>query len=246
MIDDSSKPLALVTGASRGIGASAALALAQKGYHVIAIARTVSALENLDDNIKAAGGSATLVPLDLKDFDAIDRLGASIFERWGKLDALVGNAGVLGGLSPIGHFDQKKWDEVFAVNVTANWRLIRSMDQLLRLAPAGRAVFVSSRASWACKAYWGLYSASKAALDALVRTYATEIKDTSATANLLNPGAVHTRMRTQAFPGEEPETLTKPQQIAEALVEIVDPASTINGQIYDYPSRSWLTFQPPA
>jgi NAD(P)-dependent dehydrogenase (short-subunit alcohol dehydrogenase family) len=242
----SSQSLALVTGASRGIGAATAKALAEAGYHVIAIARTVGALEVLDDSIQKAGGSATLVPLDLKDHEGIDRLGASIYERWGRLDALIGNAGILGGLSPIGHADPKKWDEIFAINVTANWRLIRSLDPLLRLSPAGRAVFVTSRAAWTCKAYWGPYSASKAALEALVRTYATETHDTAVNVNLLNPGAVHTRMRTQAYPGEDPATLVQPDEIASALLTLVSPDCTQSGRVFDYPKNAWLDFQEPA
>jgi NAD(P)-dependent dehydrogenase (short-subunit alcohol dehydrogenase family) len=239
-----SKRLAVVTGASRGIGEAAAKALAQAGYHVIAVARTVGALEVLDDAIQKAGGSATLVPLDLRDYDAIDRLGASIFERWGHLDALVGNAGVLGGLSPVGHFDPKKWDEVFAVNVTANWRLIRSLDPLLKLSAAGRAVFITSRASSSCKAYWGAYSSSKAALDALVRTYAVEVENTPVNVNLLNPGAVHTRMRTQAYPGEDAATLVKPDEIASAIVTLVSPECTQSGGVFNYPTNSWVSTDP--
>ena len=172
------KPLqdrvAVVTGASRGIGRAAALALAEAGAHVIALARTQGALEELDDQIRGMGGSATLVPVNLKDYPALDRLGAAIHERWGRLDILLGNAGILGEVAPITHIDQPVWDEVMAVNVTANWRLIRSLDPLLRASDAGRALFVTSAAAHKCLAYWGPYSVSKAALEALVRTYAAE------------------------------------------------------------------------
>ena len=160
--------VALVTGASRGLGASAAVALAKERAHIIATARTEGGLAELDDQIKAVGGSATLVPIDIRDFDAIDRLGLAIFERWKKLDILIGNAGVLGKLTPMAHVDQKMWDEVMAVNVTANYRLIRSLDVLLRQSDAGRAVFVTSGLANKCWAYWGPYSISKAALEAMV------------------------------------------------------------------------------
>ncbi len=170
--------IALVTGASRGIGRATALELAKAGAHVIAVARTVGGLEELDDEIRAAGSAATLVPIDLKDFDAIDRLGAAVLERWGKLDILVGNAGMLGPLSPLGHVEPKAFDEVMAVNVTANWRLIRSLDPLLQASDAGRALFVSSGAAHKTMAYWGPYSISKAALQALAMTYAAETQRT--------------------------------------------------------------------
>src|SRR5674476_915332 len=192
-----SKPLAdriaLITGASRGIGAALALQLAQAGSHVVAVARTVGGLEELDDKIKAAGGSATLVPLDVKDSDGIARLALALNERYGRLDVLIGNAGILGPLSPLGHVEPKDWDNVFAVNVTANWQLIRTMDPLLRAAPAGRAVFMTSGLSWMGKAYWGPYAASKAALDALVRTYAAETATSNVRVNVFNPGPTRTR-----------------------------------------------------
>ncbi|HEX9906584.1 MAG TPA: SDR family NAD(P)-dependent oxidoreductase, partial [Propylenella sp.] len=170
--------IAVVTGASRGIGYFAAKGFAEAGAHVLAVARTVGGLEELDDEIKAAGGSATLVPLDLKDFAGIDRLGAAIHERWGRLDIFLANAGILGQLSPLGHIPPKVWDDVIAVNVTANWRLIRSLDPLLRQSDAGRALFISSGAARACRPFWGAYSVSKAALEALARTYAAEVAKT--------------------------------------------------------------------
>jgi Dehydrogenases with different specificities (related to short-chain alcohol dehydrogenases) len=240
------KRIALVTGASRGIGRAVAKALAAAGCHVMAIARTQGGLEELDDEIRAEGGTATLVPMDLTDFPAIDRLGLAIYERYGRLDVLVGNAGVLGPLSPLGHVDPKRWDEVMRVNVDANWRLIRSFDPLLRQSPAGRAVFVTSGAAHKCRAYWGPYAVSKAAVEVLVRTYAAENVNTSAVkANLLNPGALRTRMRAQAMPGEDPMTLRTPDDLAPFVVEMVDPGQTRTGMIYDFPTDEWLQPQMP-
>ena len=226
--------IALVTGASRGIGRAVALELARGGAQVIATARTQGGLEELDDEIKALGGSATLVPANITDFAAIDRLGAAIFERWGRLDILVGNAGVLGKLTPLGHMDPKVWDEVMAVNVTANWRLIRSLDPLLRASDAGRAVFVTSGLAQKCWAYWGGYSISKAALEALVKTCAAENATTGVRANLFSPGPVATKMRATAMPGEDPATLPSPQDVARQLVEMCGTGFTGNGETWKY------------
>ncbi|WP_137392445.1 SDR family NAD(P)-dependent oxidoreductase [Rhodoligotrophos defluvii] len=225
--------IALVTGASRGIGYATAKALAAEGAHIIALARTVGGLEELDDEIKALGGAATLVPVDLRDFDALDRLGVSIYERWGKLDILIGNAGVLGRLTPVGHIKPKEWDEAFAVNVTANWRLIRSLDVLLRQSDAGRALFITSGAARNARAYWGLYSTTKAALETLVLTYAKEVAITPVRVNLLNPGATRTAMRAKAMPGEDPASLPAPADIAAQIPPLVAPALTDNGAIWD-------------
>jgi NAD(P)-dependent dehydrogenase (short-subunit alcohol dehydrogenase family) len=244
MVNDLEGRNAVVTGASRGIGRATALALARAGVHVIALARTQGGLEELDDEIKAAGGTATLVPADLKDFAAIDRLGAAIFERWKKLDILIGNAGVLGRLSPLGHIEPKTWDEAMAVNVTANWRLIRSLDPLLRQSDAGRAVFVTSGAAQKCKAYWGTYSVSKAALDALMKTYAAEVETTRVRANLFSPGPTRTKMRAQAFPGEDPDTLPEPEAIADQLIEMVSPSFSDNGTIWAYNSKGLTKVSP--
>ncbi len=231
--------IAVITGASRGIGRAVALACAREGAHVILLARTQGGLEEVDDDIKAAGGNATLVPVDLQDFDAIDRLGASIFERWGKLDILVGNAGILGKLTPLDHIDPEVWDRVMAINVTANWRLIRSLDPLLQQSDAGRAVFVTSGAAVNCGAYWGVYSVSKAALDALIKTYAAENASKSVAANLFNPGPVRTGMRAQAMPGEDPETLPTPEMVAETFIPLVTPECSQNGMVYDFPTQSF-------
>lgn len=236
--------VAVVTGASRGIGYHLSKALAAKGVHVIALARTVGGLEDLDDEIKGLGGSATLVPLDLMDYDGIDRLGAAIFERWGKLDMLVGNAGMLGGLSPLGHIDIKTFDKVMALNVTANWRLIRSLDPLLRQSDAGRAVFLTSSAAHKCKPFWGVYSASKAALEALVRTYAAETQSGTVRVNLLNPGAMRTAMRAKAMPGEDPETLPHPSEVAPQIISMLRPDFTDTGRLFDRPSGLFKDFVP--
>jgi NAD(P)-dependent dehydrogenase (short-subunit alcohol dehydrogenase family) len=226
--------IALVTGASRGLGASAAVALAKEGAHIIATARTEGGLTELDDAIKAVGGSATLVPVDIRDFEAIDRLGAAIFERWKKLDILVGNAGVLGKLTPMAHVDQKTWDEVMAVNVTANYRLIRSMDVLLRQSDAGRAVFVTSGLAHRCWAYWGPYSISKAALEAMVKTYAAETATTNLRVNCFSPGATRTGMRAKAMPGEDPMSLPHPDEVAEQIVPMCEAAFSDHGGVWKY------------
>jgi NAD(P)-dependent dehydrogenase (short-subunit alcohol dehydrogenase family) len=237
--------IAVVTGASRGIGRAAALALAGEGAHIVALARTQGALEELDDAIGAAGGTATLVPVDLKDVDALDRLGAGIRERWGRLDILLANAGLLGALAPLAHQDPKTWTDVMAVNVTANWRLIRSLDPLLRASDAGRAIFLTSAASWRRTAYWGPYAVSKAALDALAATYAAETVTTPVRVMLVNPGPLRTRMRAAAMPGEDPETLRTPQDLAPHLVRLASPDWTETGKLYDFPSDRVLEFRHP-
>ena len=225
----------LVTGASRGIGRAAAKALADAGAHVIALARTVGGLEELDDEIqKAGGGSATLVPLDLRDYPALDRLGASIFERWGRLDGLFGNAGQLGQLSPLGHLEPKIFQEALDVNVTANFRLIRSLDPLLRRSDAGRVLFVTSGAARKHTPFWGSYAVSKAALESLALTYAAECEGTAVKVNLLNPGPLRTKMRQKAMPGEDPSSLTPPEAIAPLIVELLSPACARHGEIVEF------------
>lgn len=223
----------LVTGASRGIGYAAALEAARRGAHVIAVARTVGGLEDLDDAIQSLGGSSTLVPLDLRDGEAVDRLGAAIFERWGQLDGLVANAGQLGVLSPVAHIKPDDFDKVLAVNVTANYRLLRSLDLLLRQSDAGRAVFVSSSSARSARPFWGLYAASKAALDALVKSYAGEVVQTHLKVNVFYPGAVRTAMRAKAMPGENPDTLPQPSDIAPQLVDLLSPTLSEHGQLFD-------------
>lgn len=223
--------IALVTGASRGIGRAAALALARAGAHVILVARTVGGLEEVDDEVQKADGTATLVPLDLKDFPALDRLGASIYERWGRLDAFLGNAGVLGALTPLTHLEPKVYQELIDVNVTANWRLIRSLDPLLRASEAGRALFVSSGAARKHTPYWGGYAMSKAALESLALTYAAECEGTKVKCNLLNPGPLRTRMRAKAMPGEDPETLAPPEAVAPLILELLSADCAKNGAL---------------
>jgi NAD(P)-dependent dehydrogenase (short-subunit alcohol dehydrogenase family) len=230
-----SKPLenkiALVTGASRGIGRAAAKALAGAGAHVILVARTVGGLEEIDDEIRKDGGSATLVPLDVRDFPALDRLGATIFERWGRLDAFLGNAGSLGVITPLAHLEPKAFQELVDVNVTANWRLIRSLDPLLRRSEAGRALFVTSGAAQKHTPFWGGYAMAKAALESLALTYAAECASTNVKVNLLSPGPLRTAMRAKAMPGEDPETLARPDAVAPLIVELLSPGCDRNGEI---------------
>lgn len=226
--------LAVVTGASRGLGRAIALTLARAGAHIIAVARTEGGLTELDDEIRKLGGEATLVPVDMKDLPALDRLGAAIFERWKKLDIVIGNAGVLGKITPLAHLDQKVWDEAMMVNVTANFRLIRSFDPLLRQSDAGRAVFVTSGMAQKCWAYWGSYSITKAALEALARTYAAETVTTPIRVNCFSPGPVRTRMRAQAMPGEDPETIPSAEMVAAQILDLCLPQWTAHGGVFRY------------
>jgi NAD(P)-dependent dehydrogenase (short-subunit alcohol dehydrogenase family) len=228
----------LVTGASRGIGYQAALEAARRGAHVIALARTVGGLEDLDDDIKKIGGEATLVPLDIRDGDGIDRMGAAIFERWGRLDGLVANAGYLGVLTPLSHLDVKDFDRIFATNVTANYRLVRSLDVLLRQSAAGRAVFVSASSLHSARPFWAAYAASKAALETMVKSYGDELSLSNVKANVFWPGAVRTQMRAKAFPGEDPDTLPHPRDVAPALIDMIMPAFTETRIIYDFEKQS--------
>lgn len=227
--------IAVVTGASRGIGYATAKALAKEGAHVFAIARTVGSLEALDDEIKAAGGAATLVPLDITDYDALDRLGGIIAEKYGKLDILVGNAGTLGDITPISHLKPKVWQQLLDINVTANYRLIRSLDPLLRASDNGRAVFLgSSNVARDPRHFWGGYATSKAALECLVKTYAQEVEKSNLRVNILNPGALQTAMRARAVPGENPETLDTPDDLMPLMLKICSPEFQDNGKIVDY------------
>lgn len=233
-----SKPLsgriALVTGASHGIGAAVALALAEQGAHIIAVARTAGALEELDDRIVAAGSTTTLVPLDVKDTDGILRLALAIHERYGKLDVLVGNAGVAGPSSPLGHIEVKAWSDVINLNLTANFQLIRCMEPLLRASDAGRAVFLTSRTGGRAPAYRGPYAASKAALETLVHVWAKEVINTTPVrVNLFDPGPTRTKLRGTIMPGEDPETLPTPDDIAEKLLPLCLPSWSENGKLLD-------------
>ena len=238
--------IALVTGASRGIGYATARALAKAGAHVVAVARTQGGLEELDDEIRKGGGAATLVPLNLTDFDGIARLGAALHERHGKLDILVGNAGVAGPSSPLGHIELKPWSDVMAINVSANFQLIRCMEPLLKRSDAGRAVFVTSGAASKASAYLGPYAASKAALETLVRVWARETAATAVRVNLFDPGPIRTRMRATVFPGEDPLTLDTPDQAAEYIVPMCAPDWTETGKFYDYKTRTLMSFRGPA
>jgi NAD(P)-dependent dehydrogenase (short-subunit alcohol dehydrogenase family) len=238
--------IALVTGASRGIGYAVAVALAKAGAHIVAVARTQGGLEELDDEIRKIGSSATLVPLNLTDFEGIARLGAALNERHGKLDILIGNAGVAGPSSPLGHIEMKPWNDVMAINVAANFQLIRCMEPLLKQSDAGRAVFITSGAASKAPAYMGPYSASKAALDTLVRVWANETATTPVRVNLFSPGPIRTRMRATVFPGEDPMTLDTPEQAAEFIVPMCAPSWIETGKLYDYKTRTLMSFHPPA
>lgn len=223
--------VALITGASRGIGAALAKGFAAEGAHVILTARTIGGLEEVDDEVRAAGGSATLVEMDLSDYPAIDRLGGNIYERWGKLDILVANGGTLGQLTPIHQYDPKIWEEVIAVNLTANQRLVRSIDPLLRLSDAGRAIFVSSSAAHNARPFWGAYAVSKAALEAMVRSYAAENVKSKLRINIVNPGATRTGMRAAAFPGEDPASLKTAEELIPIFLELASPDCVTHGDL---------------
>lgn len=229
--------IALVTGASRGIGYAIAKGLAAEGAHIIAVARTQKGLEDLDDEIQALGGSATLTPFDLREFDRIDALGGIVAEKWGRLDILVGNAGILGTLGPMGHLEPDEWDKLLDINVTANWRLIRAFDALLRTADHGRALFLTSSVGSAPRAYWGGYGASKAALEHMVHTYALEVEKTPVRANLFNPGGTRTAMRAQAMPGEDADSLPLPDDVAASAVKMLLPSWQGNGELVNYRDR---------
>jgi NAD(P)-dependent dehydrogenase (short-subunit alcohol dehydrogenase family) len=230
--------VALITGASRGIGRAIAKALALQGAQIAALARTKGGLEELDDELKALGLQASLIRLDLREGAQIDAIGPSLYERWQRLDIFVGNAGLLGPLAPLGHIGEADWSQVLAVNVTANWRLLRTLDPILRLSPAGRVLFLTSGAAQNCRAYWGPYSVSKAALEALAKTYANEVQSTPVRVNLLNPGPMRTRMRAKAFPGEDENTLPPPEAIVPLALALLTPETAENGERFEFkPSR---------
>src|ERR1700749_1516294 len=235
--------IALVTGASRGIGYATARALAKAGAHIVAVGRTQAGLEELDDEIRNEGGGATLVPLNLSDFDGIARLGAALHERHGKIDILVGNAGVAGPSSPLGHIDLKPWNDVIAVNITANFQLIRCMEPLLKQSDAGRAVFITAGSASKAPGYRGPYAASKAALETLVRVWAAETASTPIRVNLFSPGPIRTRMRALVFPGEDPMTLDTPEQAAEFIVPMCAADWRETGKLYDYKTRKLMGFR---
>lgn len=223
------KRIVLVTGASRGIGRAAALELARRGHHVIGLARSQKALESLDDEIRAMGQTATFVPMDLTDGKAIDALGQILNDRYGRLDGLIGNAGVLGTLGPLQTVKPRSFDETIAVNLTANWRLIRAMSPLLANSDAPRAVFVTSGVVPRPRAFWGPYQASKAGLEAMVAAWADENESLPLRVNLYDPGATRTEMRFDAMPGEDQSTLPTPQEVAGPMVDLVEPGETRTG-----------------
>lgn len=224
--------IALITGASRGIGRAVALRFAEEGAHLILTARTQGALEELDDEIfELSGQNATLVPMDLTDFDAIDQMGAAVFDRFKRLDVLVGNAALLSPLSPMAQVKPRDWDQVMALNVTANYRLLRSFDPLLRMSDAGRVIFVSSTVTQGVWPYWGAYGVSKVALEAMLMTYASENQKTAVNANIINPGPTRTNMRTVAYPGEDPASVKPPEQVAGHFVKLAEASCELNGQI---------------
>lgn len=223
--------LALVTGASRGLGAAVAKRYAAEGAQLVLLARTSAALEALDDELRAGGPAATLVPLDLRDFDKLDGMAAALAERFGKLDILAACAGTLGHLAPAGHIEPGLWQEIIDTNLTANWRLIRALDPLLRAAPQGRAIFATCAAARRPEAYWSAYAASKAGLEALVKSYADEIENTQARANLVDPGPLRTDLRFAAFPFEDRSALRAPEDATEAFVALAEASSTRNGEL---------------
>lgn len=230
MTQDFKDKIALVTGASRGIGKATAIALGRARAHVIVTARTIGGLEEVDDIIKQAGGSATIMPLDLRELDKIDTLGPQIYERFGRLDVFISNAAMLGTLSPLLHQNAKEWDRLITLNLTSNFRLIRTLDPVLRAAEAGRAVFLTSGVTKDNRAYWGPYSVSKAGLEALAGTYASECVDSPVRVNCFDPGPVRTAMRAQAYPGEDASKLKDPGETAERILELCRPDFTQNGE----------------
>lgn len=230
--------IALITGASRGIGTAVAERFAAEGAHVVLVARTRGGLEDVDDRIRAAldlgtdaDSPVTLLELDLTDLDAVDRIGPSIAQRFGKLDIVVGNAGLLGEMSPMHHIDAKVWTDVVDVNLNANWRLIRTTDPLLRQSDAGRAVFVTSGAAHGKRPYWGAYAVTKAALEMMVTCWAAETEKTAMRINLLDPGATRTGMRADAYPGEDPATVKPPEDLADAFVDLCSPSCDRHGDV---------------
>jgi NAD(P)-dependent dehydrogenase (short-subunit alcohol dehydrogenase family) len=225
--------IALITGASRGIGRAVALAFAREGAHVLLLARTRVTLEEVDDRIRTQGGKTSLVPLDLADGKAVDALGPTLYERFGRLDVLVGNAAVLGRLTPLTHIPSEHWERALAVNLTANWRLVRTLDPLLRRSDAGRVIFVTSGVAHSARAYWAPYSVTKAALETLAKTYANETTDSAIKVNIIDPGATATRMRAEAYPGEDQTTLRTPEAVAEAFVPLAMPDWIETGQSVD-------------
>jgi NAD(P)-dependent dehydrogenase (short-subunit alcohol dehydrogenase family) len=236
--------IALVTGASRGIGRAAAIALAKAGAHVVAVARTSGALEELDDEIReATGQSATLVPMDIAEDGAVDQLGLALHQRFGRVDVLVHAAAILGPMTPVAHIEPKHWERVMAVNLTASYRLIRSIEPLLRASDRPRAIFLTSSRAASPKAFWGPYGATKAALENLVRTWADELENTPIRAVLLDPGRMRTKMRAEAFPGEDPNELPEPTEIGPLIVDLAQ--AEVGLPTANVVFSDWKTAGPP-
>lgn len=230
--------VALVTGASRGIGAAVAKAYARAGAHVILTSRTMGALEEVDDEIQAAGGSATIMPLNMLDLDKIDAMGPALAEKFGRLDIAVGNAGMLGALTPLGHVDAKEWQRVMDLNVNANFRLIRTLDPLLRASDAGRLIMVSSSLAQSPRAYWGAYAVSKAALESLAKVYAAETVTTNMRVNMIDPGATRTAMRAKAYPGEDPAKPKAPEDTVPLFLQLASSTCASHGEVHKVPDKA--------
>jgi NAD(P)-dependent dehydrogenase (short-subunit alcohol dehydrogenase family) len=228
---DLSGRVALITGASRGIGAAVAKAYAKAGAHIVLVARTVGSLEEVDDAIQAGGGKATITPLDMLDLEAVDSLGPALAEKFGRLDIVVGNAGKLGTLGPLAHATAREWEKVINLNLISNFRLIRTLDPLLRASDAGRAIFVTSDVVQMCPAYWGSYTVSKTALEALVKTYAAEVVTTNIRANLVSPGAIDTAMLRKAFPGGYQGEMKQPEDVVPVFLKLASPGCRKHGEI---------------
>ncbi|WP_034987596.1 SDR family NAD(P)-dependent oxidoreductase [Bartonella florencae] len=237
--------VALVTGASRGIGYHLALELAARGAHIIALARTVSGLTELDNQIRKKGAHATLVPLDLHHMDNIDTLAVSIAKRWQKLDIMVANAGILGTLSPIAHTENTVFEDVFQINLFSQWRLMKAVEPLLRKSDAGRAILLSSSVAHIARTFWGPYAASKAALEIIARCWAEELKQTPIKINCVDPGATRTAMRAQAMPGEDPQTLPAPQEVAAKIVHLSSPDLKETGKLFNVRKNRFMNYHIP-
>ncbi|WP_375611299.1 MULTISPECIES: SDR family NAD(P)-dependent oxidoreductase [unclassified Bartonella] len=237
--------VALVTGASRGIGYHLALELAARGAHIIALARTVSGLTELDNQIREKGAHTTLVPLDLHHMENIDTLAISIAKRWKKLDIIVANAGILGTLSPIAHIENTVFEDVFQINLFSQWRLMKAVEPLLRESDAGRAILLSSSVAHAARPFWGAYAASKAALEVIARCWAEELKQTPIKINCVNPGATRTAMRAEAMPGEDPQTLPSPQEVAKKIVHLLSPDLKETGKLFNVHKNRFVDYHVP-
>ncbi|MBB5073604.1 hypothetical protein HNQ69_000725 [Bartonella callosciuri] len=237
--------VALVTGASKGIGYHLALELAARGAHILAIARTVSGLTELDNKIREKGAHATLIPFDLHHMDNIDALSISISKRWKKLDIMVASAGILGTLSPIAHIENKIFEDVFQINLISQWRLMKALEPLLRKSDAGRAILLSSSVAHVARAFWGPYAASKAALEVIARCWAEELKQTPIKINCVDPGATRTAMRAQAMPGEDPQTLPSPQEVAAKIVHLFSPNLKETGKLFNVRKNRFMDYHVP-